>query len=87
MSNILPTPIFNERDGIRKHVKIGRYGELTCEHCPETFGQSLDGLIEMTFHILVSHGHEVNPPDPDGNFVEYLSDAENKAKTWFDYES
>ncbi len=74
MSNFTSSPIFNERDRIRNHMKIGRYGQLMCEHCPLSFNESLDGLIEMTFHILVSHGKEINEPDPDEKFVEFDAD-------------
>ena len=77
MSNFSPFPIFNERDRIRKHMKIGRYGQLMCEHCPLSFNESLDGLIELTFHILVSHGKEINEPDTDEEYVEYSDDWEH----------
>jgi len=68
-------------------MKIGRYGELECEHCNKAFNQSLDGLIEMTFHILLAHGDILNPPDPKGKFVVFTSDREYKAKTWVDHDS
>ena len=75
MSSFSLTPIFNDKQ-VSKDMKIGKYGELACEYCNMSFHQTGDGILRLTLHILVAHGHQINPPDTKGKYVIYKHDWE-----------
>ena len=33
---------------------------MKCEHCEMKFTESMDGLAQMTFHLILEHPSEVN---------------------------
>lgn len=50
----------NPQSIIYPHVMISMSEVIGCDYCKKTFPSNRDGIIEKTFHIILSHGEMVN---------------------------